>query len=255
MAPSNARKRGSTPSSCHQAKKPKLSKPNFSNPTDMVTLLIGNEEEPMEPFMVHREFACYYSPVLRAAFEGDSMEGKAQSYRLDDISAGACRLLVAWLYSQNIDVFSHADSEADDGNSDTLGSPSPSFASDDGYETASSSHNLGAQSPNHSELDGDDTSVPSETETETETEVDSAQYIDEYDLIQLWVAADRLLIPSLQNLAMRTLDGLFCLDTPARYYRRISSPAELVTFQVGFDGITETFAVHKGNSFQPPLND
>ncbi|KUJ19808.1 uncharacterized protein LY89DRAFT_461644 [Mollisia scopiformis] len=51
----------------------KRSKPDFSNPTDTVTFYIGREAE---PYIVHSDSACYYSLVLRAAFNSNFIEGE-----------------------------------------------------------------------------------------------------------------------------------------------------------------------------------
>ena len=38
----------------------------FSSPKVMVTILVGKGDEPAK-FMVHKDFACHYSPVFKAA--------------------------------------------------------------------------------------------------------------------------------------------------------------------------------------------
>lgn len=58
-----------------------------------------------EPFVVHKDFACYHSPVLKAAFNSDFLEGQLQEYRLD-ISGSAknvVRILVNWFYTQKLE--------------------------------------------------------------------------------------------------------------------------------------------------------
>lgn len=54
--------------------------------------------------MVHKEFAVHHSPVLKAAFNSNFIEGQTQTYRLDDISIPAATLLVQWLYFQALIV-------------------------------------------------------------------------------------------------------------------------------------------------------
>ncbi|TVY34943.1 hypothetical protein LSUB1_G007431 [Lachnellula subtilissima] len=73
--------------------------PSFHGPTQVVTFKIGPN---LTEFVVHKEFACYYSPVLKAAFESEFIEGRTQTYTLDDTTEDAFRLLVQWLYSQRL---------------------------------------------------------------------------------------------------------------------------------------------------------
>jgi hypothetical protein len=55
-------------------------------------------------FLVHKVFACHYSPVLSAALNNTAfIEGETQIYRLDDTTEGAFGLLVQWLYSQKLE--------------------------------------------------------------------------------------------------------------------------------------------------------
>lgn len=65
----------------------------------MVTILAGPNKE---PFLVHKDFACHYSPVLRAAFNSSFIEGETQTYDLDDVEEETVRLLVHWIYTQSI---------------------------------------------------------------------------------------------------------------------------------------------------------
>lgn len=98
-----------------------------------------------ESFKVHKEIACFYSPVLKAAFESPFIEGQTQTYILNNVTQEAVQLLVDWLYFQNIDL---------------------------------------------EQLD----TKPGDENTKIEA------------MVQLWVLADRLLIPTLQNLLIRELD-------------------------------------------------
>jgi len=66
-----------------------------SNPEATVTFYIG---EDAKVFVVHKEFACHYSPVLRAAFNSNFMEGKTQTYTLKGTTEELFRLFVDWLY-------------------------------------------------------------------------------------------------------------------------------------------------------------
>jgi len=68
----------------------------------MVTFIIGKEAL---KFQVHKDFACHYSPVFRAAFENDRfIEGETQTYTLVDVKQGVFHHLVNWLYSQRLDI-------------------------------------------------------------------------------------------------------------------------------------------------------
>ncbi|PVH85664.1 hypothetical protein DL98DRAFT_568007 [Cadophora sp. DSE1049] len=71
--------------------------PTLKKPAQLVTLYAGQSKE---KFVVHREFACRYSPVLDAAFKSDFVEGQTQEYRFEDTSEDAVRLLVHWFYTQ-----------------------------------------------------------------------------------------------------------------------------------------------------------
>ncbi|TAQ88742.1 hypothetical protein B7494_g2906 [Chlorociboria aeruginascens] len=102
--------------------------------TKFVTILF-EEDGDEHKFPVHKEFACFYSPVFDAAFSSASIEGQTQTYRLEDTSVGAICLLIEWLYSREI------------------------------------------ATPN----DGD---------------------VSDIDLVYLWVLADKLFLPGLQNLAI-----------------------------------------------------
>jgi len=55
------------------------------------------------------EFACHHSPVLKAAFNSNFIEEESQTYRLEEISASAFRLLVQWFYNEEFDVFKEDD--------------------------------------------------------------------------------------------------------------------------------------------------
>lgn len=72
-----------------------------SETEDTMTLLIGPATSPKK-FVVHKSFACYYSPVLKEAFNGEFMGGQTQTYKLEDTTAGAFALFVQWLYTQKI---------------------------------------------------------------------------------------------------------------------------------------------------------
>lgn len=123
-----------------------------SHPLDLVTFTVG-EGEDRRDFLVHKEFACRYSPVLRAAFDSNFIEGQMQAYTLEDTDEETFRLLVQWFYTQRLD----------------------SLPSDDQFDPKSA---------------------------EFEDKVDAQQT----RLTGLWVLADKLLLPKLQNLALYAID-------------------------------------------------
>ena len=62
----------------------------------MFTLYAGDSDEVL---IVHREFASHYSPVLKAAVNSKFSEGQTQTYRLQETTDRAIRLLVHWFYT------------------------------------------------------------------------------------------------------------------------------------------------------------
>ncbi|KAE9374852.1 hypothetical protein N431DRAFT_222563 [Stipitochalara longipes BDJ] len=83
----------------------------------MVTFLIGPEGSD-EKFSVHKEFVCHHSPVLKAAFNSNFMEGESQTYRLEEVSASAFRLLVQWFYNEEFDIFKEDDLDCENNEDD-----------------------------------------------------------------------------------------------------------------------------------------
>ncbi|CZR51111.1 uncharacterized protein PAC_00986 [Phialocephala subalpina] len=77
--------------------------PAFDNPTSLVTLIIGKDED-KKTFLVHREVACEASPVLKAVFESQFIEGQTQTYRLEDTTGRAFKLLMQWMYSRKLNI-------------------------------------------------------------------------------------------------------------------------------------------------------
>ncbi|KAN0122681.1 hypothetical protein V8E51_001007 [Hyaloscypha variabilis] len=75
--------------------------PSLKKPAELVTLYAGKSNE---KFVVHKEFVTHYSPVLRAAFSSDFIEGQTQTYRLEDTTEEAVRLLIHWIYTQKLDI-------------------------------------------------------------------------------------------------------------------------------------------------------
>jgi hypothetical protein len=114
----------------------------------MVTLYAGDSNE---AFTVHKEFACHYSPVLKTAFNSNFIEGQTQTYRLQETTERAVRLLVPWFYTQKLDTF-----------------------------------------------------VPKETK-EAVSDERKAESSQDAALVELWVLAEKLLIPTLQNMVAREI--------------------------------------------------
>jgi hypothetical protein len=83
----------------------------FRDPDAFVTFLIGPDEK---KFIVHKEFACNYSPILKAAFNSQFIEGQTQTYRLEDTTEGTVRLFVQWLYYQQLEILQLQDDDVDD---------------------------------------------------------------------------------------------------------------------------------------------
>ncbi|KAH7417491.1 hypothetical protein BKA64DRAFT_636849 [Cadophora sp. MPI-SDFR-AT-0126] len=142
----------------------------ISNPTSMATLTTGSGHS-IKQFVVHKDFACHYSPVLKAAFNSNFLEGRTQVYHLDDVEEEVGSLLVNWLYSQDLVVESIEKEE----------------------------------------------NVPYEA----------------VHLVQLWVVADKLLIPQLQNLVIQKLIkrekilGIIPIDTLTDLYKTTSKDSPL----------------------------
>ncbi|EKD17265.1 hypothetical protein MBM_04842 [Drepanopeziza brunnea f. sp. 'multigermtubi' MB_m1] len=90
--------------------KPK--KLSLKNSQQLVTLFAAAEEQ---KFVVHKEFACHYSPVLKAAFNSQFMEGQTQEYRLRDTTKEALHQLVHWFYFQKLDTMELTEKNRYDG--------------------------------------------------------------------------------------------------------------------------------------------
>jgi hypothetical protein len=58
----------------------------------------------LKSFLVHKDFVCFYSPVLKVAFSSEYIEGQTQTYRLEDTTEDVVRLLVHWLYTRKLDI-------------------------------------------------------------------------------------------------------------------------------------------------------
>jgi hypothetical protein len=63
------------------------------DPENVVKLFAG-EDETQKPLNLHKQVACYYSPVFKAAFNSQFKEGETQTYKLEDAGQRAVRLLI-----------------------------------------------------------------------------------------------------------------------------------------------------------------
>jgi hypothetical protein len=66
---------------------------------DLVTFVVGPAKK---EFVIHKSFVCHVSPVLRAAFNSNFVEGQTQRYILEDTTEAAFHLFSEWVYTQNI---------------------------------------------------------------------------------------------------------------------------------------------------------
>lgn len=82
-----------------------------SNPSDMVTFLIGPNKE---RFLIHKETACRQSEVLRAAFNGPFIEGRTGTYILEDTRTQAFRMFMEFLYAGKLTLHYHNIDPKDD---------------------------------------------------------------------------------------------------------------------------------------------
>lgn len=126
----------------------------LSAPKTLVSLFVGKDAD-LRKFSVHKEFACHYLPVLKAAFNSDFIEGPTQTYKFQDTSDGAVRLLLQWLYTQKLDILQL----------------------------------------------GDGTTTLADVQPELKTKEDMS-------LAELWVLAEKLLIPRLQNMVVEEIHNL-----------------------------------------------
>jgi hypothetical protein len=63
------------------------------DPENIVKLYAG-EDETEKPLSLHKQVACYYSPVFKAAFNSRFKEGETQTYKLEEATQRAVRLLI-----------------------------------------------------------------------------------------------------------------------------------------------------------------
>jgi hypothetical protein len=153
----------------------------------LVTLYAGQQEE-AESFLIHKDFACHYSPVLKAALNSDFVEGQTQSYRLDEENGEAVRLLIhcKWEKSRFCHLTSH-----------DLHERVPRIIP----MTFCDGCLLICHHP------GFYTQIL-DTHQPVEHLEENPKNAEDLALVQLWVLADKLLIPELQNLVIDKIDEI-----------------------------------------------
>ncbi|KAH7363901.1 hypothetical protein BKA65DRAFT_472270 [Rhexocercosporidium sp. MPI-PUGE-AT-0058] len=77
----------------------------------MIAFLVGDLQQ---KFIVHMEFACKHSEVLKAAFEGAFIDGKTGVHNLKDVDPTTFRLFAEYLYSGKITLRYHNVDPTDD---------------------------------------------------------------------------------------------------------------------------------------------
>ena len=164
----------------HEANRPR-------NSHQLVTLYAGQQEE-AKSFLIHKDFACHYSPVLKAALNSNFVEGQTQSYRLDEENGEAVRLLIhcMWEISCSYYLLSH-DSRW----------RLPRFVLTrfcDEYLLICHYPGLYTQM-----LD---------TQQPEERLIGDPKKDEDRALVQLWILADKLIIPELQNLVIGKIDEI-----------------------------------------------
>jgi hypothetical protein len=73
------------------------------NTSAMVTLYVGSKSG--KGSHVHKDFACHHSSVFHAAFTTNNfLEGQTQTYVLQNTTEPVVRLLVHWMYTEQLDI-------------------------------------------------------------------------------------------------------------------------------------------------------
>lgn len=147
---------------------------------------------------------------MDAAFNSGFLEGKTQTYRLEDVRASVFRIFLQWLYSQKV----HAPLERYGYIEENDDSPTNK---DDAEATdlVEAERQEGEGLP--IELEGRNGSLPGSTqEIDNDEEVEdddpaltAACKEQELDLAQAWVLGEKFLIPSFQNAVLRKFDSLW----------------------------------------------
>lgn len=77
----------------------------------MIAFFVGPEHL-TQIFVVHKDFATFYSPVFQRTFNSKLAEGETQKMRLQDVTAGEFGRFVHWLYTKDIEGDTDLISEA-----------------------------------------------------------------------------------------------------------------------------------------------
>ena len=68
-----------------------------------MTIIMRNEAEITKIYVIHKEIACYYSPMLDKAFNGPFTEGDTQTLIIDDFDyPDAFGAVQSWMYTQSM---------------------------------------------------------------------------------------------------------------------------------------------------------
>ncbi|KAN0122662.1 hypothetical protein V8E51_000988 [Hyaloscypha variabilis] len=169
--------------------------PTFSSPNELVTIYVGPKKV---PFAIHKEVACLYSPVLKAAFNSNFIEGQSQRYTLEEGTAKSFQLVVQWLYSQKIKpIFTEPELNVIPGKPNLI----LWISDDEGYEDKEDMH---------------------------------VRITDRLDhLVKVWITADYLQIPRLQNSVVDEIEqlragyNLIPVTALCQVYKRLPSQAAL----------------------------
>ncbi|KAH8591637.1 hypothetical protein B0O99DRAFT_493831, partial [Bisporella sp. PMI_857] len=80
-------------------------------PQPLVTFYVGPDGS-KQTFVVHKNFATFYSPVLKNAFNLPCVEGETQSMNMENTDVDVFGKFVHWMYTKefegNVDSLSEA---------------------------------------------------------------------------------------------------------------------------------------------------
>jgi hypothetical protein len=74
---------------------------------EVVTLIAEphhRELDTKNKFIVHKSFACHYSPVLKDFFDNKNVDRRLRKYHLRGTSSNTAQLLLQWIYTQKVDI-------------------------------------------------------------------------------------------------------------------------------------------------------
>ncbi|KAH8602938.1 hypothetical protein B0O99DRAFT_479415, partial [Bisporella sp. PMI_857] len=83
-----------------------------SHPASLVTFVIGAKGK-TKIFLMHKEVACAISTVLDRAFNSMFVEGRTQSYRLDDTNEKVFTYFMQFCYSGKVKFQEHDEGSED----------------------------------------------------------------------------------------------------------------------------------------------